>query len=314
LQNNLSINLLYNPQNPTAQNMKYFLIISFILLLILAFLIIHYAAPVVILQPPRVHAGIIPQQFGLKQENLSIQVAPNLDLKGYWIKSKIDTAKGVILFCHGVGGCKETYLGIAQKLANRGIESILLDSRAHGDSDGYFCTYGFYESQDISKIVDYIHHQNPTLSIGIWGNSMGGAIANLALAKDKRLKFGIIQSTFTDLEQIVFDYKKRILKGIGVRFLSDHILNRAGEIANFDPLQVKPIEAVRQIEQPVFLAHGDADKNISCKYGQQLFDNLKSKDKAFHLVKNGGHVGLLETGGITFETKIMDFIERQLVK
>ncbi len=294
--------------------MKYILVFSILLLLIIGFIIVHIAAPYVVLQPPRVNGNITPQQFGLKHELVNIEVAPNLDLNGYWLQTTIDTARGIIIFAHGVGGCKESYLGVAQKLANRGIESILVDSRAHGESEGEFCTYGFYESQDISKIIDYIQTKQPNLPIGIWGSSMGGAIGILALAKDKRLQFGLIQSTFTELEQIVFDYKKRILKGIGVRFLSNYVLERAGEIANFNPQKVQPIEAVKHIEQPVIIAHGDADKNITYQYSQQLFDQLKAVEKEFYLVKNGGHVGLWDAGGSTFEDKMMGFIERQLSK
>ena len=134
------------------------------------------------------------------------------------------------------------------------------------------------------------------MPIGIWGSSMGGAIGILALAKDKRLKFGLIQSTFTELEQIVFDYKKRILKGIGIRFLSNYVLERAGKIANFNPKKVQPIEAVKNIEQSVMIAHGDTDKNIPYQYGQQLFDNLTATDKEFYLVRHGGHIGLWDAG------------------
>ncbi len=294
--------------------MKYILFVSILLLLIISFIIIHIAAPYVVLQPPRVNHAITPQQFGLKHELVNIEVAPNLDLNGYWLQTATDTVRGIIIFAHGVGGCKESYLGVAQKLANRGIESILVDSRAHGESEGYFCTYGFYESQDVSKIIDYIQTKQPDLPIGIWGSSMGGATGILALAKDKRLQFGLIQSTFTELEQIVFDYKKRILKGFGVRFLSDYVLERAGEIADFNPQKVQPIQAVKNIEQPIILAHGDADKNITYQYGQQLFNNLKALDKEFYLVKNGGHIGLWDAGGPTFEDKMMGFIERQLTK
>ena len=135
--------------------------------------------------------------------------------------------------------------------------------------------------KDIAQIVDKIKARQPNLPVGIWGNSLGGAIAIQALEFDERIKFGIIESTFTELNQIVFDYKKRILKGIGLKFLSDYALKKAGEIANFKPFKVQPIESVKNIEQPIFIAHGDADENISSKYGQQLFDKLKSKDKQF---------------------------------
>lgn len=290
---------------------KYILIALFIII-ILDIIGIHLIAPYIILKPTRVNGDITPQQFGLKAHPLNIPVESNLHLKGYWVQSKTATTRGIIIFAHGVGGCKETYIQIAQKLAQKGIESILIDSRAHGESEGQFCTYGFYEKEDISKIIDYIQSQRTDLPIGIWGSSMGGAIVILALEKDKRLKFGLVQSTFTDLHQIVFDYKKRILRGFANHSLVNYVLKRAGEIANFDPRAVRPIEAVKNIEQPIIIAHGDADENISYQYGQQLFDHLKATDKEFFLVKNGGHVGLWDAGGQAFEEKMLGFIERQL--
>lgn len=289
-----------------------YIFFAILVIAVLDFIAVYFAAPYLILKPVKINGAITPKDFGLTVESLNIEVASNLHLNGYWTHSKTDTVKGIIIFAHGIGGCKESYIGVARKLTHKGIESILVDSRAHGESEGEFCTYGFYERADISKIIDFIQLKRPDTPVGIWGSSMGGAIGLLALAKDKRLQFGLIESTFTDLHQIVFDYKKRLLQGFGSQTMVNIVLKRAGEIANFNPNEVKPIEAVKQIEQPIIIAHGDADENISYQYGQQLFDNLKSADKEFYLVKNGGHVGLWNTGGIAFEDKMMGFIERQL--
>ena len=154
--------------------------------------------------------------------------------------------------------------------------------------------------------------RNPKLPIGIWGNSLGGAIAIQTLEFDGRIDFGIIESTFTELPQIVFDYKKRLLKGFGIRSLSDFALKKAGKIAEFDPEKIQPIESVKKIEQPVFMAHGDADINILPKYGKALYDNLKSKEKVFTLIEGAGHLNIYEKGGITYKNKIMNFIDRNL--
>lgn len=143
---------------------------------------------------------------------------------------------------------------------------------------------------------------------------MGGAIAIQSLEYDERIEFGIIESTFTELNQIVFDYKRRILKGFGIRSISDYALKRAGKVADFEPLKIRPIESVKNIEQPVFLAHGDSDPNISFSYGEQLFNDLKSTDKEFTLVKNGGHFNLFDKGGKEYKEKIFAFIERNLTK
>ena len=289
-----------------------YILFAIVLIAVLDLIALHFVAPYFVLKPVRVKTDVVPNQFGLAFQALDIEVEPNLILKGYWIQSKMDTVRGIVIFAHGVGGCKESYIGVAHKLAIKGIESIVIDSRAHGQSEGEYCTYGFYEREDISRIIDFIHMKQPELPVGIWGSSMGGAIGLLALEKDKRLKFGLIQSTFTDLHQIVFDYKKRLLGGFGSQFMVDYVLNRAGQIAHFNPKEVQPIAAVKNIEQPIIIAHGDVDINISYQYGQQLYDSLKATDKEFYLVENGGHIGLWDAGGSVFETKMIGFIERQL--
>lgn len=283
-----------------------------IILMILGFIAVNNIIPYAILQPPRINESISPEKLGLKSEPLNLKTNDAVELNGYWIKSELDTAKGIIILIHGIGGCKEHFLGLSKELSKKGIESIVFDERAHGKSGGQFCTYGFKEKRDISQIVDKIKAQRPNLPIGIWGNSLGGAIAIQALELDERIEFGIIESTFTTLNTIVFDYKKRILKGIGWKVLSDFALKRAGEIAGFDPQKIRPIESIKHIEQSIFIAHGNADKNISYKYGQQLFDNLKTKDKQFILVEGGGHFDLFDKGGIDYKNKIMDFIERNI--
>lgn len=288
------------------------LIVFLVIVLIIGFIGLNNIAPYAIVQPYRASLATTPEQLGLEQEPLNLQTKDSVQLAGYWIKSQQDSAKGIIILVHGIGGCKEHFLGLAKELSQQGIESIVFDGRAHGASGGQYCTYGFYEKEDIQQIVDKIKTQAPHLKIGIWGNSLGGAIAIQALELDPRIEFGLIESTFTDLSQIVLDYKKRLLKGFGIQALSNFALKRAGEIAQFDPQQVKPIASVKNIEQPVFLAHGDADQNIKVAYGKQLFQALKSQDKELAIVKGAGHFSLYQVGGQQYKNKIMRFIYRQL--
>ncbi len=286
-----------------------FLAVLFAILAVLIFLAVKNIAPYAILQPQRINENISPTQLGLINEKVEIKTRDAITLNGYWTKSKTPEVKGIMILIHGVGGCKEHFLGLAGELSLKGIESIVFDARAHGKSGGEYCTYGFNEKKDVADIINFIKARTPDLPIGIWGNSLGGAVALQALEYDERIQFGVIESTFTELDQIVIDYKKRML-GFGFRFMSDYALKLAGEIANFNPDEVKPIESVKNIEQPVLITHGDADKNISYKYGQQLFDNLKSEDKEFVLVEGGGHSDMYIKGGAEYKAKIMRFIER----
>ncbi|MDC8004549.1 alpha/beta fold hydrolase [Aureisphaera galaxeae] len=270
-----------------------------------------HIAPYAILQPGRVSSDITPSDYSVQSDPLTIRVADSIDLKAHWIYASEQDPKGVMIFVHGIGSCKESFIPLAASFALRGYSSVVFDLRAHGKSGGEFCTYGFYEKQDIAKIVDVIKEKHPNTPIGIWGNSLGGAISLQALEYDERIDFGIIESTFTELHIIVHDYKKRFLKGFGVKSLSNYALEKAGEVGSFDPMEVSPISSVKNIEQPVFIAHGDADERISYTYGKALYDNLASQNKHFELVEGAGHLNVGQIGGEAYMRLIFDFIEAQ---
>lgn len=286
--------------------------IAFIALLSIGlyYLIIH-VLPYNIISPYRAQKIHTVNLNAYHSETVTINSSEGFKLKGYHITPLDRNPKATIILVHGIGSNKEYHLGLAESLANIGFASVLFDNRAHGESEGTYCTYGFFEKNDISKIVDYIQTKN-TLPIGIWGNSLGGAIAIQALAKDKRLAFGIIESTFTSLQQIVYDYQTRHAKGISLPWVCDISLREAGSIAGFPPQKVKPIEAVKHINQPVIIAHGDADKNIAFDYGKALFNHLASQKKKFITIKGADHYNVSRIGGKDYFNNIINFINQHI--
>ena len=69
--------------------------------------------------------------------------------------------------CQGIGS-ELVYTAIAYA-KEQGYSSIAIDLRAHGRSEGEYCTYGYYEKEDIAQIIsDYLRY-NPDAKIGIWG-------------------------------------------------------------------------------------------------------------------------------------------------
>lgn len=290
------------------------LAIGVFVLLLFGFLITHFVAPYIILKPQRVHLNQTPADYNVAFDELTIRTEDNLQLSAYLIYPEPIQPKGVFIMVHGIGGCKEHFIPLAAKLSKAGIATLVFDLRAHGESEGTYATYGYHEKNDVRKVVDFIKTKYSTIPIGIWGNSLGGAISLQAMAADPRIDFGIIESTFANMDDIVFDYKKRYLKGIGLRFVSDYTLNRAGKIASFNPDMVRPINAVKKIEKPMFLAHGDADKRICIAYGEALFTNLKSENKIWYPVPGAGHLNLSEIGGAAYQNALFQFIDSNLKK
>jgi len=252
-----------------------------------------------------------PEDYNFDYERISIRTADNLMLKAYLIRTESTKQKGTIILTHGIRAYKEHFFPVCKMLSDSGYNSIAIDLRAHGESEGKYCTYGYLEHHDLSILIDSIlQFENLSQNIGIWGQSMGGAVAILTLASDRRLKFGIIESTFSDFNTIVHDYIKHFI-GFDIPFISNYLIFRAERIAHFDSELIVPSKSATMITQPVFMAHGKLDDRISYIYGQINFANLVSQNKQFLVLPNANHLNVWRVGGGEYFAKILRFIDDQ---
>ncbi|MEM8585145.1 MAG: alpha/beta fold hydrolase, partial [Bacteroidota bacterium] len=188
-----------------------------------------------------------------------------------------DTAIGNLLFVHGVGSCKEAYEELMRYYAQKGINAYAFDMRAHGKSGGEYATYGYHEKEDIREIVEWIRQNHGSdIPLGIYGNSMGGAISIQATAEIPQIDFAVFESAFADFPEIVNDYSERISRGLTMKWMVNWVLSRAGKIADFVPKEVAPERAAVKIDKPVLVIHGDADDRIHVSHAHRIFDNLSS--------------------------------------
>ena len=283
---------------------------TLLLLLVLAF---ELGAPYLIIHPFKLGQRTTAAAQSLNYKSINITTSDRINLVGDLILPTNGKIRGALIMLHGINGNRSFFLRSAAQQAANGIAVFVFDQRGHGQSGGEFCTFGYNEKKDISTILDTLQHYIPNTSIGVWGHSLGGAVAIQALEHDKRLKFGIVESTFTRLDDIVYDYMELRL-GFKARFLSDHALRKAEGIAHFDANEVQPIVSIANVTQPLFMAHGDADQRISVEYGKALYANAVSLEKEFHLIHGAGHMNLSNVGGPEYTMAILNFLNRQFDK
>jgi uncharacterized protein len=285
------------------------MVIFICLLLLVAFIVFaEYAMPYMPIVPVRNTSTVVPSDYGLQYETLDVEADSNLILRGYFIHA-LTEPKATVILLHGISSNKENWLGYARILADNGFNSVVYDQRAHGKSGGTFCTFGFYEKLDVSKIVDSLHRREVFLPVGIQGASLGGAVALQALGHDKRLSFGIVESTFNTLENVIEEYGYDYFK-FRSRWLARHVLSKSALIAQFRPFEVKPVDACRTIEQPILMVHGDVDEKIPIDFNKENFAALKSADKEFFIVQGAGHDNVGVIGGENYREKIFSFLNR----
>jgi fermentation-respiration switch protein FrsA (DUF1100 family) len=144
---------------------------------------IRYAKAVA--QPKRVPiCCTTPADRGFDYENISFVTPDGLTLHGWYIPSQNTAA---IIVSHGIGGNRVSCLEQGTILAKHGYGVLLIDLRAHGDSDGDKVSFG---GNDIVAAADYLKHKddvNPR-KIGAMGVSLGGLVTIQAAAIDEDIK------------------------------------------------------------------------------------------------------------------------------
>lgn len=241
---------------------------------------------------------------------LNFKSFDDVELVSYLTYSNLAVVKGTIILLHGIRSNKESYAKLAKKLANLGYNTIALDSRAHGESDGFHCTFGVKEKNDISELISVLKTQeNITNNIGVWGKSLGGAIALQAIGNDERIKFGIVESTFSDFKTIVHDYFK-YHTGFNIKPVTNYLIYRAGKIAEFNIEDAKPIKYCKNIKQPILVVHGKEDERVSIKYAIDNYKAIPSTQKEFIQVEKAKHLNVWAIGGDDYFKKVMTFITK----
>jgi alpha-beta hydrolase superfamily lysophospholipase len=104
-----------------------------------------------------------------------------VSLKGW--RCRADGRRATLIYLHGIADNRTSSEGVIRRFRPRGFDVIAYDSRAHGESDGAACTYGFFERDDLRRVVDTI----PSGPIVLAGTSLGAAVALQEAAEDPRI-------------------------------------------------------------------------------------------------------------------------------
>ena len=128
------------------------------------------------------------------------------------------------------------------------------DSRAHGESGGDFCTYGFNEKRDLRRVLDQIE-SGPVVVIG---SLLGAAVGLQAAAEDLALAPLSPLSLSADSKTVATERRRFFTEGAVRRSFA-----LAERIGNFRVEEVSPVAAASRIHVPVFLIHGADDREIT---------------------------------------------------
>ena len=94
-------------------------------------------------------------------------------LEGWTCAATSGPRRGTLVYLHGIADNRTSGLGIIQRFTALGFDVMAYDSRAHGESGGSACTYGYFEKDDLRLVLDQVKASDVVLI----GTSLGAAVA-----------------------------------------------------------------------------------------------------------------------------------------
>ena len=234
-----------------------------------------------------------PWEFDIPCENVSFASADGRhQVQAWWMPNP--DAHSVIIACSGYRRDKSDMLGIGSKLWHAGHSMLLIDFFGHGSGHGSTVTLAYREEGDFLGAVEYSAQRAPEAAIGVVGFSMGGAVAIMGAARDKRVRAVVADSSFARHRDVVavnfkraFPITRHVPDG-PILSVADHLLKwRAGYHFN----EVEPVREIPYIApRSVLLIHGTADETTPYEHSEELYAAAQ-EPKEIWLVRGAGHCG-----------------------
>lgn len=209
--------------------------------------------------PPRRRVRL-PDGENWDVEEVEFPSRDGVKLSGWFAPAEVE-ARGAVILCHGYPANRAEVLAWARLLKPHGYHLLLFDFRAMGQSEGKLSTIGHLETQDLLGASDYLHSRAEMdgLNAGVFGLSMGGAVALMAAARDERLKAIVTHGAYATLERAI-DQRGRLILGAFGKALSRPAMWWGKRWMETHPREVSPMAAVASMpDRPLLFFHGQRD-------------------------------------------------------
>ena len=260
---------------------------------------------------PRLPLTATPDGAGMPSEVVHFFSTDGICLEGWKIFSSAN--RPWILLCHGMGTNRSDLIETAGTLHRAGFNLLLFDFRGHGGSEGQTTSFGWLERQDLEGALAFLGAQAdvPPRPIGIYGISMGAAVAIQVAAADERIGAIIADSPYLDLESAFGRYLALFYRIPPAPVLWLILATYRARFGAW-PRRVSPLTTVRSISpRPLLLICGDQDARTPPRDVRRVFE-AAGAPKDLWLIAGAGHLQGLSLNPPTYQSRIVVFFQTHL--
>ncbi|MCG3205273.1 MAG: hypothetical protein KCHDKBKB_01992 [Elusimicrobia bacterium] len=207
--------------------------------------------------------------------------------------------KGTIIHCHGNFGNVSCHYMASQFLTEYGFDVLVFDYQGYGGSQGKPTPLRTIE--DGIAVVRYAQDnlRDPQTGVGLFGQSLGAAVAAVVAAKEPLVKAVVLEAGFYSYRSMArATLKKSVLTWPLYPFFPLFLGS------TYDPWRYVALISPR----PVFFIHGKEDKIVPAWMTEKLFPFAKNPKQVW-LIEGADHLECRPKMGKEYEEKIAHFFE-----
>lgn len=244
-------------------------------------------------------------------QTVSVTSDDGLKLSATLIRNENPSDKVVICFHGYTSRSLNDYSAISSFYNKQGFNILLVDARAHGDSEGKYIGFGVLDRYDVLKWIEYtIKTFGKDCKIFLHGTSMGGATVLMASGLDlpKNVKGIIADCAFTSAYDVFSYILKRDyhLPKFPLMNITEILTKK---YAGYGYNDANTLDAVKKTNIPILFIHGDKDDFVPTYMSRQNYEACNS-DKKLLIVKGADHAESYYSATEEYEQAIEEFFAK----
>jgi dipeptidyl aminopeptidase/acylaminoacyl peptidase len=259
--------------------------------------------------PARRPAATTPAAVGLPYEELRLLTEDGLRIAAWYVPS---ANRAAVILLHGTGGNRGGGLGLGRDLAARGYGLLMLDLRAHGESDGAVSTMGLLEVRDVRAAAAYLQSRPEVdaARIAVYGASLGAAVAIMAAAEIPELRAVVADSSFASVEWLAGNQFGSLLSL--PPWMASTVVLWGSLQTGLDATQMAPAARVGRINpRPLMIIHGEQDDVFKVE-NARLLARAAGEPKEVWIVPGVGHTAAYATDPAGYASRVGTFLEEAM--
>lgn len=248
--------------------------------------------------------SIIQYYPSIPYDTVQLTTSKGLKLES-WIM-KADSSIGSVILFHGLNSNKGNVLGEAFSFLSMNYNVMLVDIRAHGNSEGKANSIGFKESEEVKLAFDYLTSKGEK-NIVLWGMSLGAVMICKAIWQyDLKPHKIIIEMPFDRLEDHVAARAR--ISGFPGEPFGFFVSFWTGLEQGYWGYGHKTSKYVKKISCPVLMQWGTKDDYVLEKETENIFKSIASPDKRLVIYEDAGHGPLVAVDELKWNKTVGEFL------